>query len=802
MSDRPSGYIPGSDLAEATPGPFDSVIGVNRDTGALRRFPADQLPANDQISARVRALESGQGSGMVGFLTKSSMEAETGLPEGTLALVTEDPVDENNRAYTWTGAAWSPAKDRVSRLSETLGRRISTTEGEVWGREVVGAAGPLVPGSFSFIVGETRVFTSPVLKGGRLESVDLFNLQSSADAVIIIRRFAKDGDPGAVAIGDNFSQVGPDMPVTVPAAAPGGSEVTASVGVDVEAGEYLGFFIPPSVQQPAGVNPLLRWVSSAAPTRYAYAPSPGNYTSFEVGNIEASRGAQIRFNILPTASRIEVLGGQVDSLAWDILGRGGIGSGDEIVRGADGFLSGGMTRFFTQPAAADGRIDTLEIFNGYPASESVIVLRRFRKDSGGPVTVGDLMTQVGNDVIVAIPPAGVSGGAPMSIPLGIEVNRGDYLGFYIPIGAEQPDGVIPTVRYDNDPANETVYAYGPSGDLSQFTVGTIYSGRHLRMRFGVTGVVQGLSHRLETMEAHAPFAAPGLDVLPPPSAGRMGVILGPGGGVIWGDGENWRWAADNEVAGLYINAHAAATMRLSDGALLFGRAPDMPQTPASTTKILTALVVREVVSDAMLGDIVEFTTADQAGGSTAGLMVGDELSFEDLLYGLMLPSGNDAARCLARVVGDMLQPGGGTAAFVARMNSLAASLGATNSNFFEPAGLSSSGRSTANDLARIAAAYNADAILATVAGTLQRQMTIYGPNDRTYTVQHSIDPDGAVKIPEFAWGKTGTLNGYGSVVIAWDHGGERYITSILRASPAAQRFNDARRLMDQVIAGA
>ena len=103
--------------------------------------------------------------------------------------------------------------------------------------------------------------------------------------------------------------------------------------------------------------------------------------------------------------------------------------------------------------------------------------------------------------------------------------------------------------------------------------------------------------------------------------------------------------------------------------------------PASTTKILTCLVAIEY------GDLDQLVTvsahaADQASDSSvAGLQTGDVMSLRDLLYGLMLRSGNDAAIAIAETVG------GSEEGFAELMNKTAASLGATQSHFVTPHGL-------------------------------------------------------------------------------------------------------------------
>lgn len=100
---------------------------------------------------------------------------------------------------------------------------------------------------------------------------------------------------------------------------------------------------------------------------------------------------------------------------------------------------------------------------------------------------------------------------------------------------------------------------------------------------------------------------------------------------------------------------------------------------ASTTKIMTAIVVLE---NANLSDIVTISKkAAGTGGSRLGLKTGDKITIHDLLYGLMLKSGNDTAVALAEHVG------GGITEFAELMNKKAKELGLINSHFVTPHGL-------------------------------------------------------------------------------------------------------------------
>lgn len=131
--------------------------------------------------------------------------------------------------------------------------------------------------------------------------------------------------------------------------------------------------------------------------------------------------------------------------------------------------------------------------------------------------------------------------------------------------------------------------------------------------------------------------------------------------------------------------------------VLYEKNADIKMPMASTTKILTALTV---LKHCDIKEIVKVSkNAEGVEGSSIYLKTGDELTVEELLYGLMLRSGNDAAVALAEYVGKT------TEKFVAMMNEAAKEIGAVNSNFVTPNGLDDENHyTTAYDLALITAA--------------------------------------------------------------------------------------------------
>lgn len=247
---------------------------------------------------------------------------------------------------------------------------------------------------------------------------------------------------------------------------------------------------------------------------------------------------------------------------------------------------------------------------------------------------------------------------------------------------------------------------------------------------------------------------------------------------------------------------------------------DTPQAVGSTIKLMTAILVMDWLDESDLESEVTALSSDVVNpqsDSNMGLRSGDVLSHIDLIYGLMLPSGNDAALALARIVGGIIlvseggvptDPTSNRNRFYSEMNTRAAQIGMTDTIFNDAAGIAPGGRSTAEDLAKLMLVYVENALLVTIAGTRQREITISGPNARTYTVTHTINPDGEVKLPEFICGKTGTVtssipedNSGGCCVLYWGApNGEKRVSVVLYADPPDQRFPDLRVMIDYELA--
>ncbi len=244
-----------------------------------------------------------------------------------------------------------------------------------------------------------------------------------------------------------------------------------------------------------------------------------------------------------------------------------------------------------------------------------------------------------------------------------------------------------------------------------------------------------------------------------------------------------------------IAARSAVLMNPATGEILFAKEPHLRLPPASTTKVLTALVTLEHLDPN--ARILVSPQAASAPPSRVGLHAGEAALTQDLLYGLLLKSGNDAAETLAEGAG------GSIYGFAELMNAKAEQIGAHDSHFMNPHGLPNEDHySTAYDLALIFRQAMNYPMLADIVRTRSAALRIeagngsYNDNDwRIVPVQsHNrllASYEGA------RGGKTGfTFKARHCFVGEVDRGGVRLIVAILNSPSRGTLWQDARRLLD------
>ncbi len=234
-----------------------------------------------------------------------------------------------------------------------------------------------------------------------------------------------------------------------------------------------------------------------------------------------------------------------------------------------------------------------------------------------------------------------------------------------------------------------------------------------------------------------------------------------------------------------LNSRSCVVIDRLSQTILYGKNEKNKVKMASTTKIMTAIVVLENTS---LDKTVQASKkAAGTGGSRLGLKTGDKITIRDLLYGLMLCSGNDAAVCLAEsVAGSVLD-------FSNLMNEKAQSLGLSNTHFESPHGLDSAEHyTTAYELAVLSDYALKNSTFLNIVGTKNYTVTINGyPKTLSNTNELLGNLNGVYGI------KTGFTNGANRcLVTACKRGNMDIICVVLGADTKNFRTKDSIKLIE------
>lgn len=231
-----------------------------------------------------------------------------------------------------------------------------------------------------------------------------------------------------------------------------------------------------------------------------------------------------------------------------------------------------------------------------------------------------------------------------------------------------------------------------------------------------------------------------------------------------------------------ISAESAIIIDAKSGQLLYEKNPNIKHLPASTTKMMTALVALEKCSPQTAINIkrVEKT------GTQMGLTEGDTVTAENLLYGLLINSGNDAALALAENCSDSYN------GFIISMNEKAKELGMKNTHFINPAGFDDRFQySTAKDLAILAKVAISNPLIAKIVATKSTVVTDYS-GIKTYYLENVNKLLGIVNGVEGV--KTGQTEGALEILITkTTRNGDSIITSVLGSH---DRFDESKKLIE------
>lgn len=243
-----------------------------------------------------------------------------------------------------------------------------------------------------------------------------------------------------------------------------------------------------------------------------------------------------------------------------------------------------------------------------------------------------------------------------------------------------------------------------------------------------------------------------------------------------------------------LDGEGVMLIEANTGALIHEKNPEEELYPASTTKILTAIVVLENCS---LNETVTFTEECcdlEEGAVTIDSVPGEEMALKDVMYGLLLPSGNDCAMALA------LHVAGSIDRFADMMNAKAEEIGTTRSHFENPSGLFDPNHyTTAADLALIAqyAFHNSTFVDIISHPTYIIEPTNKTPESRVLTNTHEmITPNNPDYNSHVIGGKTGYLYEAGRCLVTYgEKDGITLICVILNGSYYGI-FSETQELLD------
>ena len=232
-----------------------------------------------------------------------------------------------------------------------------------------------------------------------------------------------------------------------------------------------------------------------------------------------------------------------------------------------------------------------------------------------------------------------------------------------------------------------------------------------------------------------------------------------------------------------ISAKGAIIMDANSKIVLYSKNPNLRFSTASTAKLMTAVVGSQYFK---MNDTLTVKTAS-VEGSALGLYQGETLSFENLLYAMLLPSANDAALAISQ------NYPGGKAAFVNKMNKMTKNFKLSNTHFGDPAGLfDREDYTTPFDLARLAAFSIQNKKIQSIVSTKEKVITDTTGGNVYYlnNLNQLLGIDGVNGI------KTGYTQEAGQVLVTSKKEGEDTLIIVVMGSE--DRFLDTRVLLEMI----
>lgn len=239
----------------------------------------------------------------------------------------------------------------------------------------------------------------------------------------------------------------------------------------------------------------------------------------------------------------------------------------------------------------------------------------------------------------------------------------------------------------------------------------------------------------------------------------------------------------------------------SDGNVLWQQDANQTLEAASTTKIMTAHVVLKLArrQPEILREVITFSRrADETRGSTAGIRAGEKIEVEKLLYGLLLPSGNDAAVALAEHVGHHFAESSEEEpldAFVREMNREATRLELNRTHYTNPHGLSNQDHvTTAAELLRLCTEAMKNDRFRKIVSTPQFGYRLHSESGYSRNVRWK-NTNQLLEFEGYRGVKTGTTGAAGACLVSvGDHQGQTLMVVVLGSQSSAARYADTRNL--------
>lgn len=233
-----------------------------------------------------------------------------------------------------------------------------------------------------------------------------------------------------------------------------------------------------------------------------------------------------------------------------------------------------------------------------------------------------------------------------------------------------------------------------------------------------------------------------------------------------------------------LSAQSVMAVDLVSGVTLYEKDPNKTLLPASTTKIVTALVALDTYE---MDQVLKVGRVN-VEGQKMGLVWGEQITFRDLLYGLLVYSGNDAAEVLAQ------NHPGGRDLFIGLMNKKAKDLGLTNTHFSNPTGLDNGSQySTTRDLVVVSKVAMKNPVFAEAVSTKEK---IVKSVDGRFTHRLTNINKLLEEVPGVLGVKTGwTENARENLVSYIERDGRRVMIVVLGSS---DRFGETKELINWI----